>query len=198
MAYFTKAEARAAAAQAHSVRRRAGKSFDTILREEARLRAVAPAFDVFLSHSINDAELVLGVKALLEIQSLRVYVDWAEDPCLDRGRVTKETAAFLRQRMRQSKSLIFLASENSTASKWMPWEVGYFDGFNPGCVAVMPLLDNANEYFVGQEYLGLYPLVTKSQYPSGTTDVFVEERGVKWSTLRSFGRGMPEGYAYQR
>jgi TIR domain len=192
VAYFTKAEARAAASSTRQVKRRAGGTYDSILKEEVKAAASATEFDIFLSHSINDAELVIGVKALLEAQGLTVYVDWTDDPVLDRSKVTKETARLLRQRMRQSKSLVYLATENSTSSKWMPWEVGYFDGFKPDGVAIMPVLDHENQVFSGQEYLGLYPIVTKDRYTNGASDIFVEERGARWSTLKAFGRGRPQ------
>ena len=116
---------------------------------------------------------------------------WVEDAQLDRRAVTKETAAVLRQRMRQSKSLLYLASDNSSSSKWMPWELGYFDGFKPDGVAIMPVLDSATDAFKGQEYLGLYPIVQKDTYKDGSPDVFVEERGVRWTTLKKFGSGQP-------
>jgi len=162
-----------------------------ILKESVTAATAADSFDVFLSHSIADAEIVLGIKQLLEESGLKVYVDWVEDAQLDRRAVTKESAAVLRQRMRQSKSLIYLSSENSSSSKWMPWELGYFDGFKPDGVAIMPVLDSPTDAFRGQEYLGLYPIVQKNTYSDGTPDVLVEERGVRWSTLKKFGRGQP-------
>lgn len=39
--------------------------------------------------------------------------------------------------------------------------------------------------------LGLYPIVQKDTYKDGTPDVFVEERGARWSTLKRFGTGQP-------
>ena len=162
-----------------------------ILGESVTAATVTDTFDVFLSHSIADAEIVLGIKQLLEESGLKVYVDWVEDAQLDRRAVTKETAAVLRQRMRQSKSLIYLSSDNSSSSKWMPWELGYFDGFKPDGVAIMPVLDSPSDSFKGQEYLGLYPIVQKNAYMDGRPDVFVEERGVRWSTLKRFGSGQP-------
>ncbi|MEY4748588.1 MAG: hypothetical protein RIQ60_802 [Pseudomonadota bacterium] len=162
-----------------------------ILKESVTAATAADSFDVFLSHSIADAEIVLGIKQLLEESGLKVYVDWVEDAQLDRSAVTKESAAVLRQRMRQSKSLIYLSSENSSSSKWMPWELGYFDGFKPDGVAIMPVLDSPTDAFKGQVYLGLYPIVQKNTYSDGTPDVLVEERGVRWSTLKKFGRGQP-------
>ncbi|MFW2457317.1 TIR domain-containing protein [Methyloversatilis discipulorum] len=191
MAFFTKSEARAAAARNRGLQKSAGMPSGRILKESVASATAADSFDVFLSHSIADAEIVLGIKQLLEESGLKVYVDWVEDAQLDRRAVAKETAAVLRQRMRQSKSLIYLSSENSSSSKWMPWELGYFDGFKPDGVAIMPVLDSPTDAFKGQEYLGLYPIVQKNTYSDGTPDVFVEERGVRWSTLKKFGRGQP-------
>lgn len=107
----------------------------------------------------KDADVIYGVKRLLENRRLTVYVDWIDDPQLDRSRVTRATAALLRNRMRQSKSFIFATSKSSPDSKWMPWELGYFDGFRPGHIAVLPLVQTQGESFIGQEYLGLYPSV---------------------------------------
>jgi hypothetical protein len=191
MTYFTKSEARAAAARTRGLQKSAGKTSDRILRESVNAAVVTDTFDIFLSHSIADAEIVLGIKQLLEETGLKVYVDWVEDAQLDRRAVTKETAAALRQRMKQSKSLIYLSSDNSSSSKWMPWELGYFDGFKPDCVAIMPVLDHPTDSFNGQEYLGLYPIVQKDTYKNGTPDIFVEERGTRWSTLKRFGTGQP-------
>ena len=79
-------------------------------------------FDVFLSHSYDDAEVILGVKKIMESIGLKVYVDWIDDAGLDRGNVTRKTAAILRMRMRNSSSLVYAHSESSGDSKWMPWE----------------------------------------------------------------------------
>ena len=191
MAYFTKSEARAAAARSRGLQKSFGSSPGQILKESVIATTITDTFDVFLSHSIADAEIVLGIKQLLEESGLKVYVDWVEDAQLDRRAVTKETAAVLRQRMRQSKSLIYLSSDNSSSSKWMPWELGYFDGFKTDGVAIMPVLDSSTDTFKGQEYLGLYPIVQRNTYSDGRPDVFVEERGVRWSTLKKFGSGQP-------
>lgn len=178
--YFTKAEAKAAARAVT-----AHVSANEALHEAMESVQDFQSFDIFLSHAIADAELVLGVKKLLEQQGAKVYVDWANDPQLDRSKVNAETAALLRQRMRQSKSLVYLATEASSSSKWMPWELGFFDGYQPGGVAVFPVLDKETDIFVGQEYLGLYPKVTKDKFISGKEDVFVED-SKRWTTLREF------------
>lgn len=136
---------------------RLGKTSATLLRESRDTRL--NAFDVFLSHSKADSDLILGVKAVLEGAGLTVYVDWINDPLLDRSHVTPATANTLRIRMRQSRSLIYAHSSNASLSKWMPWELGYFDGHN-GNVAILPIVRTANQVsYKGEEYLGLYPYV---------------------------------------
>lgn len=42
----------------------------------------------------------------------------------------------------------------------------------------------------------LYPIVQKDKYKDGSPDVFVEERGLRWSTLKRFGSGQPGWFKY--
>lgn len=186
MAYFQKQEARTAAGRYRNQPGRAWKSADQILREQFRAATDYDRFDIFLSHSSRDAEIILGVKAILEDTGVKVYVDWIEDAHLDRSRVTHETADLLRRRMRQSGSLIWVATEAASQSKWMPWELGYFDGFRPKHVAILPLVDSASETFHGQEYLGLYPLAQPDRVGTFLRNVIVNDRGREVKTLGSF------------
>jgi len=195
MAFFTKADARSAAERAMQ-KEPLRKSFHRAIYESVASTKDYDKFDIFMSHSLLDAELVVGIKTLLEEKGLKVYVDWQEDPELSREDVTKETAATLRKRMKQSKSMIYVATDNASQSRWMPWEVGFFDAFSNGCVAILPLLEYAHATFKGQEYLGLYPLVTNDTYANGAKDVFVEEKGDRWTTLRSFSNGSPSWQKY--
>lgn len=159
MAFFTQAEARRAAQQVI----RGSRSARDALNDALKNHKETDRFDIFLSHAMVDAELVLGIKVLLEAEDKKVYVDWIDDQALGRDRVTADTADVLRKRMRQSESLLYLATENAPKSKWMPWELGYFDGFKNGGVAVLPVLDESDSPFEGQEYLGLYPVITKEK-----------------------------------
>jgi hypothetical protein len=70
----------------------------------------------------------------------------------------------------------------------VPWELGYFDGFSGGSVAVLPIVDYEGATFKGQEYLGLYPVVDKGRYTNGQSDTFVTKQG-GWLTLDSFRKG---------
>ena len=91
------------------------------LKEAAR--TASGTFDVFLSHSVVDADVILGLSNMLERQGLKVYVDWIDDPELDRGSVTASTANRIRQRMdNNSRSLVYATSRAASWSRWMPWE----------------------------------------------------------------------------
>lgn len=158
MAYLRISEARAAARSALSPLQ---KSAGRVLTEEAQAFSTVKRYDVFLSHSYDDAEMICGVKKSIEAGGLSVYVDWIEDAKLDRSKVTVATAALLRERMRTCSSLVYAHSANSSHSVWMPWELGYFDGFKPEHVWILPLVANSDSEFKKQEYLGLYPSVEK-------------------------------------
>lgn len=120
-------------------------------------------FDIFLSHSYADRNIIPQLKEAIEMLGYTVYVDWIDDKLLSRENVTKETAEVLQKRMKQSRSLFFATSENSPNSKWMPWELGYFDGIKNKRVAILPIKNENNKFnenFTGQEYLSLYYYVT--------------------------------------
>jgi hypothetical protein len=157
MAFVRITEARAAARAALPVE----KSARRVLAEQARAFDAADRYDVFLSHSFDDAEIILGIKRMIESLRLTVYVDWLEDPKLDRSRVTVKTAALLKARMNVCSSLIYVHSPNSPNSLWMPWELGYFDGIRPHQVWILPLVSEYDSEFKDQEYLRLYPCVEK-------------------------------------
>jgi hypothetical protein len=158
VAYLRISEARAAGRAAWVPLQ---KSAGQILTENARAFSAEKHYDIFLSHSYDDGELILGVKKLIEGLGLTVYVDWIDDAKLDRSKVTIKTAAVLRARMRSCSSLVYAHSSSSGDSVWMPWELGYFDAFKSGFVWILPLVSEADSEFKGQEYLGLYPTVDK-------------------------------------
>ena len=126
----------------------------------------------------------------MEEQGHKVYVDWIDDAQLNRRHVTSKTADVLRRRMRASESMIFATSDSSPNSKWMPWELGYFDGLRQGRIAVLPLVETRTDNFQGQEYLGLYPVVERLQQ-TGINQAFVTKgKGTNtYIDLRSFRAG---------
>jgi hypothetical protein len=152
MPYLTVAQATSAS--------RASWSTRSVAKSQMVKSAGAPMttnYDIFLSHAYEDAEVIAGVKVLIEQEHLSVYVDWIEDAQADRSQVTPATADMLRKRMNHCRFLLFATTKASPSSKWMPWELGYFDGLRPDRVGILPIVQSAGGSFKGQEYLGLYP-----------------------------------------
>lgn len=129
---------------------------------EGRIAESARLYDIFLSHSSKDKELIAGLKMILEDLGFSVYVDWSDD-ALNPNDVTPETAKILRERMKQCKSLVYAFSENASNSKWMPWELGYFDALKNSRVAVLPISQTAKYAYKGSEFVGVYYVVQIDQ-----------------------------------
>lgn len=147
-------------------------------------------FDIFLSHSLSDAQVILGLKRVLESRGNRVYVDWIEDKLLSREYVTASTAATLRRRMRQSNSMVYATSRAAGRSRWMPWELGFFDGIKgESRVAICLIEVSSDDSFIGQEYLGLYKRLEKLQVNGQDTPYITRFSGQEAQTIESFRLG---------
>lgn len=181
MTFYTASELRS---------RAGGLSAGAAELELSRLsKAAAGNFDVFLSHSFRDALLILGLKLLLEADGLSVYVDWISDPQLDRTKVSAATAGRLRERMRACRSLVYATSQNASISRWMPWELGLFDGTHGSeRVAVCPIVTGTGSY-AGEEYLGLYKTLEKVRDGSVTRPFMVQPSRQRAERLGSFAAG---------
>lgn len=125
--------------------------------------------DIFLSHSSQDRELIDGMAVTLHDYGYSVYIDWRDDPQLDRSRVNKATATTLRNRMNSCKCLFYVSTENAGQSRWMPWELGYKDGQN-GRVAIVNVRKQGS-HFPGIEYLTIYPNVQEWPLQGGDKDL---------------------------
>ncbi len=161
MALFTHSQLRNIGKRVAQQKRAAYAS--TVLDEANRtLLAQRKQYDIFLCHSKLDEDEVLGLKETFSDLGYAVYVDWIEDKQLDRSKVSKQTADVLRTRMRDSRSLFYATSENAGTSVWMPWELGYFDGFKQR-VAIIPVSETEKgDDFQGREYCELYPYIVQN------------------------------------
>lgn len=107
----------------------------------------------FLCHSHRDYTLAEGLQALLAEQGVALYIDW-QDASMP-PEPNRETAVRLQQRIKASDWFLFLATANSMASRWCPWELGYADGQKPlERIAIVPTFDGGSTH--GSEYLQLY------------------------------------------
>lgn len=121
-------------------------------------------YDIFISHSYQDRDVVeVLLHNLISYYNFNYtfYIDWIEDSNLSHEKVTFENAAKIRKRLNKCKCLLYITSEHYIESKWMPWELGYFDA-KKNKVAILPLSESSEEKndYNGLEYLGLYPFIT--------------------------------------
>ena len=170
-------------AAARAERVRTAKSDTGIL--EAAASETADRYDIFLSHSFRDRDLIVGTRKLIMQRELSVYVDWIDDGDLDREAVDGETAARLRDQMRRCDTLFYAHSPSAKLSRWCPWELGYFDALQhpDRQVFVLPVVDGGKGY-PGQEYLSLYPVVDLATYKHEPRRLR-EEREFKLRMFRS-------------
>lgn len=80
-------------------------------------------YDIFLSHSSQDKNLIIKFYQKLKSMYYTVYIDWINDS--ESGR--KEITPKLKTAMNNSFSMLYVHTHNSENSKWTPWEIGYFD-----------------------------------------------------------------------
>lgn len=162
-----------------------------ILKSASAKFDINKKYDIFLSHSFQDAEVIHGLKLFIEnIYSLSVYVDWIDDPELDRSKVSKYTANRLRSRMNNCKTMLVAHSESTPDSKWVPWEIGYFDSRN-GRIAVLPITKSSSysEEFEGQEYLGLYSYGVRGGDKNQQTKIWIQDNPNKYVDLADWIAG---------
>ncbi len=143
-------------------------------------------YDIFLSHRFLDSKEILGIITELENFGYAVFVDWLEDLRLSRTSISKHTAAKLKKYMVRSRALFFATTSNYRRSKWMPWELGYMDGKKNGRVAILPVSDTNTNHYYGQEYLGLYPYISKEKGRDNIYKIWVNEQPDIYVTLEKW------------
>ncbi len=127
------------------------------------------SYDLFISHSYRDKEFISGLRQIFKDAGYTVYVDWIDDSDLDRSNVTVETAKRVKSRIRGCNGLAYIATANTTLSKWCPWELGISDGIH-GRASILPVMSGD---FDGQEYLGIYPYLDYAKSNAGKNEFWV-------------------------
>lgn len=89
------------------------------------------SFDYFISHSSKDSKEVQKLIYVENQQGKNVFCDWINDiDYLKRHLLCAATLKVIEERMKQSKALIFVQSENSLKSIWCKYELNYFHSLN--------------------------------------------------------------------
>ena len=171
-----------------------GGSFEYSVSETSRIDN-KKKFDIFLSHSHLDQELVIGVKSVLESRGYSVFVDWIYNSNHRKDKDLSNTelqnvASYLRNYMKRCKWMYYLHTDDSSLSRWCSWELGYFDSHSDQYqgVYVVPVVKN-KDTFKGQEYLSLYPVIKfkdfKITYRIPLNESRREFSGMMWRYLDS-------------
>ena len=96
------------------------------LKDNASVQRIKK-YDVFISHSYADKTIVTNIVREINNCGLNCYVDWtADNDFLKRSLVSGYTKEVLKERMRQSKRLLYLSSANSRQSPWVDFELQYY------------------------------------------------------------------------
>ena len=88
-------------------------------------------YDIFISHSYVDQDLVKSTKNALNIQNLSCYYDWTSDQdFLKRTLISDYTKEVLKKRIEQSEIFLLLITHNVIAedkiiSEWVEMEIEY-------------------------------------------------------------------------
>lgn len=89
------------------------------------------SYDYFISHSSKDSKEVQKLIYVENQQGKNVFCDWINDiDYLKRHLLCDATLKVIEERMKQSKALIFVQSENSLKSIWCKYELNYFHALN--------------------------------------------------------------------
>ena len=136
-------------------------------------RASYQSFDVFLSHSSKDEDILPSIINFISQYGVNVYID-KSDKELPKE-TSSETGEILKNRIREAKKFIVLVSQNSKDSKWIPWELGIADvKMKIENVAILPKVQKVSvPDWPKQEYLGLYPRIVLENFTGKTTPVWM-------------------------
>lgn len=139
----------------------------------------------FLCHSHKDVAFVEGLLEILEEAGIDLYVDWKDNSMPDIP--NEETARKIKEHIAGSQVFLFLATANSKASRWCPWEIGCAD-VGKRNIYIIPTRDSIGEH--GNEYLGLYPKIDVGLLkgiPAGYAVFQPQNKNGAW--LRQYSKG---------
>jgi hypothetical protein len=143
-----------------SLRSAAGRSFLVKIAKSLQEARASRQKTAFLCHSHRDEELAKGLQVLLRENGLEIYIDWQDTAMPEKP--DRTTAQRIQGKIRELDWFIFLATPNSTGSRWCPWEIGYADSAKThNSIFIVPTTDRSGTWY-GNEYLQLYRQITEA------------------------------------
>lgn len=156
------------------------KVSDSIINEARSLKLGGSLYNqvtVFLSHKHDETKELGQIIKLLKTNGVDVYVDW-----LDEGMpkyTSGITAQKIKDKINKCQKFILVATEGAINSKWCNWELGFGDAKKyPQNIAIIPISENKNSAWSGNEYLQIYPVIT-SQFETIKGQFYVEFQNTK-------------------
>ncbi|MBR9779727.1 MAG: TIR domain-containing protein [Rhodospirillales bacterium] len=155
--------------------RQNAQASSTTVRRSFHGAVVAGTQTAFLCHSHYDRSLAIGFRNYAERLGWDVYIDWLDEDMPERP--TVETATRIQEQIKTRSHFLYLATRNSSESKWCPWEIGYANGAKSRKnILIIPTTDSFQTH--GNEYLGLYQRIEEvpggglGRFEPGTTKGF--------------------------
>lgn len=141
----------------------------------------------FLCHSHKDEDLAKGLQVLLAEEGWEVYIDWQDNAMPETP--NKETALNIKNKIMETNLFLFLATPNSTDSKWCPWEIGFADAKKEhDKILIVPTTDQSGRWY-GNEYLQLYSRIEVGNSKLAGTSYGVFQPGSDNGTWVRFYKG---------
>lgn len=114
----------------------------------------------FLCHSHKDHELAKGLQVILKENGWDLYIDWEDNEMPPTP--NEITARKIQSKVKSTDWFLFLATDNSTRSRWCPWEIGYADAVKSHeTILIVPTEDDHGNWY-GNEYLQLYKKIDEA------------------------------------
>jgi len=142
----------------NDLRSAAGRSYRTVLSKTLNEALAKRLQTAFLCHSHRDEDIAKGLQVLFAEGGWQLYIDWQDNEMHDQP--NKTTANKIKKKIKELDWFIFLATPNSTSSKWCPWEIGFADSTKQhDRIFIVPTTDASGKWY-GNEYLQLYQQIT--------------------------------------
>jgi hypothetical protein len=136
------------------------RTFSDYVNENKTRRSTSTEVTIFLSHKHDEVEQLKDAIALLKRHSVNIYIDHNDE---EMPKTTSGLTAYrLKQKIRENKKFILLATEKAIESKWCNWELGFGDAHKYIDQIALLVIKGDNKNWTGNEYLQIYPIIGRS------------------------------------